>query len=656
MYQVISSRKSKKVLFRFLVFGVLFQIIFILFIYEGGERLEESAFHDHDATNNYMNVCSLPVYDFWHPKVMRYVDYTFDTTKNCDKGFKPFTELRNGEWRVVEEKKGMNCSARCFERLDNWNLRFSAWTPPGPVSCEFLEAVCWKDGKEVYGYIHTQIIPKKPKIEPKSRDPPSVFVFLLDSLSTGSAKRSLPETLEILNRRLEAVEFPFVNKVGENSLPNGIALWFGKLIEKINGENYGGRNIEADWSRSQYCNNFLNYSLMEEFRDHGYMTLYSDDLEIQVLNHPHCQGLKDPPTDHYMHPFYLNYYKYGKEITRKHLEGHLCREHRHPAYEYFQQFLDVYTDKPKFTWTWLTTVGHDLFNGFLRVDQELVEIIEKNIAVFENSFVILLGDHGFRLARQRFLETDIGGLELHNPYLSVSIPKELRGKNKEILEIMGQNSRRLQTHFDTRATILDILKYQPESGFTDTATLNIPNEKGHSYLRRQPSFPRTCGHLPIPPEYCICQVEKTVVTDENLRWRFGNLLIDHINYLIHNAGFSSLCEKYELKKVISLKHHGHLNHSESSHNYEIIVMTTAPIYAQFQTILMHNLKNNEVKFGNVMRMDRYGKTGDCTRSDQFQKMCFCRNLSFRDKTEYLVRKQLREWEVIIEDMFPRIVL
>ncbi|EGT54410.1 hypothetical protein CAEBREN_22036 [Caenorhabditis brenneri] len=559
MYQVISSRKSKKVLFRFLVFVVLFQIIFILFIYEGGERVEESAFHEHDSTNNYMNVCSLPVYDYWHPKVMRYVDYTFDTTKNCDKGFKPYTELRNGEWRIVEEKKGMNCSARCFERLDNWNLKFFSWTPPGPVSCEFLEAVCWEDGKEIYGYIHTQIIPKKPKTEPKTKNPPNVFVFLLDSLSTGSAKRSLPKTLETLNRRLEAVEFPFVNKVGENSLPNGIALWFGKLIEKINGENYGGRNIEADWSRSQYCNTFLNYSMMEEFRDHGYMTLYSDDLEIQVLNHPHCQGLKDAPTDHYMHPFYLNYYKYGKEITRKHLEGHLCREHRHPAFEYFQEFLDVYKDKPKFTWTWLTTVGHDLFNGFLRADQELVEIIERNMEV-----------------------------------------------------------------------------YQPESGFTDTTTLSISNEKGHSYLRRQPSFPRTCGHLPIPPEYCICQVEKTVVTDENLRWRFGNLLIDHINYLIRNAGFSSLCEKYELKKVISLKHHGHLHHSESSHNYEIIVMTTAPIYAQFQTILMHNMKNNEVKFGNVMRMDRYGKTGDCTRSDQFQKMCFCRNLSFRDKMEYLM--------------------
>lgn len=129
------------------------------------------------------------------------------------------------------------------------------WFPPGAVDCEFLEAVCWEGDKEVYGYIHTQIIPKlvlfrnflysqtfRPQPTPKFENPPSVFVFLFDSLSTGQAKRfetlptpkavsssrSFHKTLSFLSRRLEAVEFPFVNKVGENSLPNGLALWFGE--------------------------------------------------------------------------------------------------------------------------------------------------------------------------------------------------------------------------------------------------------------------------------------------------------------------------------------------------------------------------------------------------------------------------------------------
>uniref|UniRef100_A0A1I7U2E4 CW domain-containing protein n=1 Tax=Caenorhabditis tropicalis TaxID=1561998 RepID=A0A1I7U2E4_9PELO len=89
---------------------------------------------------------------------MKYVDYDYDPTKNCDRSFKPFTELVNGEWRILEE--GKDCSARCFYTIDDMHVNHSKWMQPGPVDCEFLEAVCWEGEKEIYGYIHTQIIPK----------------------------------------------------------------------------------------------------------------------------------------------------------------------------------------------------------------------------------------------------------------------------------------------------------------------------------------------------------------------------------------------------------------------------------------------------------------------------------------------------------------
>ncbi|EGT53917.1 hypothetical protein CAEBREN_28204 [Caenorhabditis brenneri] len=639
----------QKLFSKFLIYGGLLQlfIISIFLVYRSEDKPEESAFHDHDTTNNYMNVCSLPVYDYWHPKVMQHIDYDFDPTSHCDREFKPFTELKNGSWRIVEERKGMNCSARCFTGIDDYHVNITDWMPPGPVSCEFLEAVCWKDDREVYGYIHTQIIPKKSEVKTLVPSPPSVFVFLFDSMSTGQAKRSFPKTLSALSSRLESIEFPFVNKVGENSMPNGIPLWFGKSIEDINGENYGGVNIKADWDKNRYCYSFLNQSIFEDFESYGYTTLSIDDWKAQMVNYPNCHGFQHSPSHHYMHPFYMIYEKFGMKITQKHLAGQFCREERHPAFEYFQDFVDTYKEEPKFTWTWINSLGHDYINGFMRVDEEMLEIIERNLEMFENSFVLFMGDHGLRLGKKRFMETDIGSLEMHNPYLSISIPKSLR-KNQAILEIMRQNSRKLQTHFDTRATILDILKYQPESGFSDRTTMNIPNEKGHSYLRRQPSFPRTCGQLPIPPEYCICRVEKTPVTDENLRNRFGNLLIDHVHDLLDNANFSSICERFEFLEVTSLLHYGHLNHSESTHNYEIIVMADAPSYAQFQTILMHNKETSQVSFGNIVRLDKYGDTGDCTSSSRFEKMCFCKNLTFRQKWDYRFVKQWKRLEAAIE--------
>uniref|UniRef100_A0A8R1DUG1 Uncharacterized protein n=1 Tax=Caenorhabditis japonica TaxID=281687 RepID=A0A8R1DUG1_CAEJA len=125
-----------------------------------------------------------------------------------------------------------------------------------------------------------------------------------------------------------------------------------------------------------------------------------------------------------------------------------------------------------------------------------------------------MGDHGFRVGEKRFLESRIGTFEMHNPYLSISIPKYLRGgDNSTILETLKQNSKKLQTHFDTRATMLDILKFQPSRSFSDSDPLDIPNEKGHSLLRRQPSFLRTCGRLPIPVEYCICQIQKVPIVE-----------------------------------------------------------------------------------------------------------------------------------------------
>ncbi|PIC50951.1 hypothetical protein B9Z55_001651 [Caenorhabditis nigoni] len=586
----------------------------MMFVFRSSSKPEESQFREYDHENNYMNKCSLPVYDFWDSKVMRYVDYNYDPAKKCDKTFKPYTELVNGSWGIVEERKGTNCSARCIQGVDDWNLRLSDWMKPGPVNCEFLEAVCWEDDTEVYGYIHTQIIPKQPTTPTTSTDPPSVFVFLFDSMSFGSAKRSFPKTLSLLSSRLDSVEFPFVNKVGENSMPNGFSLWFGKLIEPILGKNYGGVDVEVDWNSTSYCYTHLNGSIFGEFEKQGYMTLNIDDWNAQMVNYPDCEGFKDPPTHHYMHPFYMASEKFGSSITKNHLKGKvMCREARHPAFQYFQDFVNTYKDKPMFTWTWINTAGHDNFNGLMRVDKEMVEIIEKNMEKFENSFFIFMGDHGFRMGMKKFMETAIGGVEVSNPYLSISIPKKLR-KDQSILEIMRENSQKLQTHFDTRATLLDILKHQPQTSFTDRSLLEVPGEWGNSYLRHQPEFPRTCGSLPIPPEYCICQIEKTPVTDENLRERFGHMLIDHIHDMLDHSNYTWMCEKYKFRETISFFHYGRANKSDSPHNYEITVMADFPSYAQFRTILTHDKKASHVSFGNIVRLDRYLKTGSCTNS------------------------------------------
>lgn len=56
------------------------------------------------------------------------------------------------------------------------------------------------------------------------------------------------------------------------------------------------------------------------------------------------------------------------------------------------------------------------------------------------------------------MRTEIGAFERDNPFLSISIPKRFRATKFGILETLNFDSKQLQTHFDVRATLLDILK------------------------------------------------------------------------------------------------------------------------------------------------------------------------------------------------------
>lgn len=48
-----------------------------------------------------------------------------------------------------------------------------------------------------------------------------------------SFHRAMPETVAFLKDQMGALPFPFLNRVGLNSRPNGYAMFFGKLKMKF---------------------------------------------------------------------------------------------------------------------------------------------------------------------------------------------------------------------------------------------------------------------------------------------------------------------------------------------------------------------------------------------------------------------------------------
>uniref|UniRef100_A0A0K0D359 DUF2201 domain-containing protein n=1 Tax=Angiostrongylus cantonensis TaxID=6313 RepID=A0A0K0D359_ANGCA len=61
---------------------------------------------------------------------------------------------------------------------------------------------------------------------------PDVYMFILDSTSSFMAKRSLPKTIAYL-KSIGGVQMEFLNKVGDNSRPNGFPLAFGWFPQDV---------------------------------------------------------------------------------------------------------------------------------------------------------------------------------------------------------------------------------------------------------------------------------------------------------------------------------------------------------------------------------------------------------------------------------------
>ncbi|EFO96982.1 hypothetical protein CRE_27882 [Caenorhabditis remanei] len=544
-----------------------------------------SSFLHVDSTGNSQNTCVLPEYDIWHADIKKVLTAKFPTN-NCDKSFEPWTQLVNSTWRIVNEAAEL-CLARCIEGVRaSREVTFGKWMTPGYVDCEFLEAVCWDSGgKEVYGYIHTQII-AKPTPPPIHNSPPNVFFLMIDSLSTGMAKRSLPHFLKYYQSEYGGIEFRYVNKQSSEWCP---PLTF--LIE--------------DW--------------MVELMD----------------SYPFCKGFFNKPVDHMFRPFTSVFERFGMDITRQHLKGHLCREIHEPVIEYWEQAMNAYRDRPLFTFTWLTDLAHEYPDGPVRFDDYFTQFFERNREILDDSFIFISGDHGIRVGDVsvyysnysnlppifQHITSEIGSFERNNPFLAISVPKKFRDDKNGMLEVMRVNSNQLQTHFDTRATILDILMYQPVTAFTDRNPLSIPNEKGHSLLRKQPEFPRTCGTLPIPNQYCICQVKKTKVNDQDLKMRLGRKVLDQVHMQLDKLNFTSICRRYELKEVPSLIEY---DYSSPWNTYEIEVTTKEPSAVHFQTMITYNQETHTATVAKVVRMDRYGSTSECTSAYFDTPMCYCK--------------------------------
>ncbi|KAJ1361260.1 hypothetical protein KIN20_033735 [Parelaphostrongylus tenuis] len=123
----------------------------------------------------------------------------------------------------------------------------------------------------------------------------------------------------------------------------------------------------------------------------------------------------------------------------------------------------------------------------------------------------------FRLGRHAWVSN-----ENLNPFLVVLIPSKYR--NTPIHHQVYQKANELVTHFDIHATLMDILKLQPEAGFSDTSYRELtPLSKGSSLferMARSEKLPYTANsirilYMSIQQNRCDVSLNKICVRSEH---------------------------------------------------------------------------------------------------------------------------------------------
>ncbi|GMS90471.1 hypothetical protein PENTCL1PPCAC_12646, partial [Pristionchus entomophagus] len=572
--------------------------------------------------------------DGWTDEIRATADVDFNPIKDCDRSFSTFTILGdNGTVWMNSTKQGAEnvvCKARTIFHKGEREVTYGQWsTVLNSASREifnsdFVHTSCHTKDNETNideEFIHMQIWKEEnnsTESEEKTKDErPSVFILVLDSVSTTQALRSLPKTIAMMREEFDVVNMRHLNKIGENSHPAAVASLIGKLMTDCDRGVFGMKKEPADWNETYACYHYLDDEpfIVKEFTKFGYKSLMAEDWATGVFNYPNCWGFKNQPTTHYNRPFQQHYEKDG-EKSRKFMGIDQCFEPHTFLFNYMSKFINVYKDSPKIGFLWPVDLGHDDTDKVFHFDDQLLDWFKQHKEVMDKSYVFLMGDHGKRYGKTR--GTWIGDREVSNPMLFVSVPKNVR---KSINPILKKNSDQLMTHFDTYASLVDILNKNSQKG----GVFNPQNLRGNSYFRPFPEGERSCRTLPIPFQFCLCEWDKTKSERSNLNKEIGDGAVTQLNKKLIEEKIAERCEAYTLKET-----HDVLIYDQGNGVTEINFVTEE-CGAEFRALVrVYRMRDDRLNVSLISnefaRRNAYGNTAKCMEDRPYLRpICCCRD-------------------------------
>ncbi|KAL5278571.1 hypothetical protein ACFFRR_003296 [Megaselia abdita] len=484
-----------------------------------------------------------------------------------------------------------------------------------PESIENIYVTCNLANKElVYKNAYALIRDKRRLIsKPEIEKPISVILFGIDSLSSNSLIRNMPETWSYLQSKEYWFNIPGYNRVGENTFPNLMTFLTGlKIISSeipCNSKEVGGLD---------QCP-----FIWKDFHDNGYVTAYAEDATWMSSFNYLKKGFKDPPTDHYFRPYFQSVID---KLAVQKSGSPFCIGYKHGAeyvYDYMMDFVRRYKGSPYFGLFWVNSFSHNDPNLAFIMDYKIsnyLKQLEKE-RFTEESVIIFLSDHGLRFGSAR--HTRAGAFEENLPMLNIWIPPKLR--EPSLLNNLKANQNRLVNPYDLYNTLFDILE---KSGYTkDKTEGGCPNCKS---IFKPISSNRTCKDIGIPSEFCACAEYKIIPPDSELVVQTANKIVNFMNGFknsYQNGSFYKLCENLSVGKISDAFEN--MGKEDELKRIIVISFQTEPNNGLFEVTVKfpQNVTIPDINFQtiSISRVNSYGNDSHCIKEETLLRFCYCGN-------------------------------
>ncbi|KAH7694213.1 Protein F07C3.3, partial [Aphelenchoides avenae] len=243
----------------------------------------------------------------------------------------------------------------------------------------------------------------------------------------------------------------------------------------------------------------------------------------------------------------------------------------------WERFSMKFTNKSHFAFNFFTGLTHASANNVELFDAPLADTLDRlnRSGLFDNTFVIIMGDHGQRISSIQ--NTYTGRIEERMPMFGMHVPERFRKQHPEKYRKLQENKNRLTSNFDVYETLREIMSLAHPDVLKETT-----QDAGLSLFKEVPKD-RTCRDARIPENFCMCMDKKTFSVKEDVLDKSRSMLS---NYLNATFGTTKCVSEWKLHNISEPVVYGISSMARQGARYMVAwqraVASNGPAYANRQ--------------------------------------------------------------------------